>query len=87
MKESIREIEQALESLGKASPWNPDMKVSDEFLTPLFEKYFKKLRLPNVMAKKNFHELARLVPPSKVDPEIRSTLEAIVKTASSATPH
>ncbi|MBI4443498.1 MAG: AAA family ATPase [Acidobacteria bacterium] len=86
MRESIREIEQALEILGKGSPWNPDMKVSDEFLTPLFEKYFKKLRLPNVMAKKNFHELARLVPKSKIDPEIRSALDAIVETASRAKP-
>ncbi|MBI2349925.1 MAG: AAA family ATPase [Deltaproteobacteria bacterium] len=84
MQESIKEVEQALETLNKGSPWDPNTKVSDDFLTPLFEKYFKKLGLPNIMAKKNFHELARLVPKDKIDAEVKSTLDAIVETASNA---
>ncbi|MCZ6490547.1 MAG: AAA family ATPase [Acidobacteria bacterium] len=79
MRESIQEVEQAMETLGKGSPWDPSTKVSDDFMTPLFEKYFKKLGLPNVMAKKNFHELARLVPKTKMDAEIKSKLDAIVE--------
>jgi len=86
MQASIREVQQALETLGKGSPWDPDTKVSDDFLVPLFEKYFKKLGLPNVMAKKNFHELARFVPKDKIDPELREKLDAIVEVAHSARP-
>ncbi|HHT9134700.1 MAG TPA: AAA family ATPase [Candidatus Avalokitesvara rifleensis] len=79
MEESIKEIQQALEKLGKGSPWDKNLKVSDEFLTPLFENYFKKLGLLNVMAKKNFHELARLVPIEMIDPEVKDKLDAIVE--------
>lgn len=87
MKESIREVEQAMEKLRKGSPWDLNTKVSDEFLTPLFEEYFKKLGLPpNVMAKKNFHELARLIPKEKMDPEIKRNLDAIVRVAKTARP-
>ena len=86
MKESIHEVGQAMETLGKGSPWGPTTKVSDDFLTPLFEKYFKKLGLPNVMAKKNFHELARLVPIAKIDTEVKDKLDAIVEAKRNANP-
>jgi predicted ATPase len=86
MRESIKEVVQALETLGKGSPWDANTKVSDDFFTPLFEKYFKKLGLPNVMAKKNFHELARLVPKEKIDPEVKENLDAIVEIKRNARP-
>ncbi len=87
MQEATKEIEDALRTLDEeVSPWDGNTKVSDDFLTPLFRNYFRRLRLPNVMAKKNFHELARLVPPDKIDPEIREKLDAIVRVAKSATP-
>lgn len=81
MREAIGEVEQAMETLGKGSPWHPDTKVSDDFLTPLFEKYFKKLGLPNMMAKKNFHELARYLPKGKIDKEIKEKLDGIAEIA------
>lgn len=86
MREAINEVTQALETLGKGSPWDADTKVSDEFLAPVFEKFFKKLNLPNVMAKKNFHELAEYLPVEKIDPEIKEKLDAIVRVAQSAKP-
>ena len=86
MQESIQEIQEALETLGKGSPWDSNTKVSDDFLTPLFENYFRKLNLPNVMAKKNFHELARFVPKDRLDPELKEKLDAIVGVANSAHP-
>lgn len=86
MRESVEEVEQALETLGKGSPWDASTKVSDDFLSPLFEKYFKKLGLPNVMAKKNFHELALLVPKEKIDPEVKEKLDAVVETKRNARP-
>jgi hypothetical protein len=86
MREAISEVSSALQTLGKGSPWEAATKVSDEFLTPVFEVFFKKLRLPNLMAKKNFHELASFVPVDELSPEIRETLDLIVQTARSARP-
>ena len=86
MRESVKEVEQALETLGKGSPWDASTKVSDDFLSPLFEKYFKKLGLPNVMAKKNFHGLALLVPKEKIAPEVKEKLDAVVETRRNARP-
>ena len=84
MEEAIEEITRALAILEKGSPWDADTKVSDEFLDPLFRSYFKRLKLYNVMAKKNFHELAYYVPEEKIDPEVREKLEAIVRIANLA---
>lgn len=86
IRETTQEIEKAYETIGKGSPWDDDFKVSDNFLKPLFEKYFKELKLPNLMAKKNFHELARFVPKEKIDPEVKEKLDAIVKVARIAKP-
>lgn len=84
MKETIDEMSQAMETLGKGSPWDGNTKVSDEFLIPLFRKFFKKLGHYNVMDKKNFHELARFVPKEKMDPEVKKKLEAIVSVSKAA---
>ena len=86
MREAISEVTSALQTIGKGSPWDPATKVSDDFLIPLFENYFKKLGLPNVMAKKNFHELAHLVPVDRIDAEVREKLDAIAHVAGSARP-
>ena len=86
MREAIAEVERAMETLGRGSPWSHDAKVSDDFLTPLFVAYFKKLDLPNLMSKKDFYELAQYVPESEIDPEIRDKLDAIARIADSATP-
>jgi hypothetical protein len=86
MRESIAELEAALRTLGKGSPWDPDTKVSDDFLGPLFQNYFKRLGIPNLMAKKNFYELAYFVPRDRLDPEIGEKLDAIVSAAEEARP-
>ena len=84
MHEAIAEIESALKTLGKGSPWDPDIKARDDFLVPLFETYFEKLGLPNLTAKKNFYELAEHVPRSEIDPEIVEKLDAVARVAESA---
>ncbi len=81
MEDSIQEIEKALESLGKPSPWSGKLKVSDEFLTPLFKSFFKKLKLPNLMQKTDFHTLVQYLPEEQIPLEVRHKLDAIVKTA------
>ena len=87
MREAIDEIASAMERLGRGSPWDPDTKVSDDFLTPLFRAYFGKLGLPqDLMSKKTFYELAEHVPPDELDPEVHEKLDAIVAVATAAKP-
>ena len=86
MGQAIEEVESALKTLGKGSPWSADIKASDDFLVPLFKSYFETLGLPNLVAKKNFYELAEHVPDSEIDPEISEKLYAIVRVAERATP-
>ena len=84
MGNAIEEVEAALTTLGKGSPWSTDIKASDEFLDPLFAAYFNKLGLPNLMAKKSFYELVQYVPESEIDPEVCEKLDAIARVAQQA---
>ena len=84
MQEAIEAISSALDRLRRGSPWDHDSKVSDDFLDPVFREYFEKLGLPNLMAKKNFYELAQYVPVEEIDTEIHAKLDAIVRIASTA---
>ena len=86
MKESIAEVVSALKTLKKLNPWSADIKATDEFLDPLFDKYFEKLGLPNLIKKSDYHILARLVPKDKIDSEIIEKLDAIVAVAKKAKP-
>ena len=86
MRSSIAEVESAMKTLGKGAPWSPATKVSDDFLTPLFATYFRKLELPNLMHKKDFYELAEHVPVDEMDPEITDKLDAIARVATRAKP-
>ena len=86
MNDAIQEIESAMAALGRGSPWDSNTKVSDDFLTPLFRAYFQKLRLPNLMNKKDFYELAFHVPDDEIDAEIWEKLDAIACVAEDATP-
>ena len=86
MNDAIQEIESAMAALGRGSPWDSNTKVSDDFLTPLFRAYFQKLRLPDLMNKKDFYELAFHVPDDEIDAEIWEKLDAIAYVAEAATP-
>lgn len=81
MGKAIEETEAALKTLGKDSPWGPDLKVSDDFLTPVFRAYFRKLGLPNLVAKTNFHVLGEHVPEAEIAPEVGQKLDAIASVA------
>jgi len=86
MRESIEDVAGALVVLGKGEPWSHDLKATDEFLEPLFKKYFEKLSLPLIFRKSDYHALAGLMPAEKLDPEITEKLDAIVETAEMAKP-
>ncbi len=84
MRTAISDMETALKTLGKGSPWSADIKASDDFLIPLFQAYHEKLALPNLMAKRNFHVLAAHVPEQEIAPEVRQKLDAIARVAAGA---
>ena len=86
MEESISEIENALATLRKGSPWSPDTKVSTDFLEPLFETFFKKLGLDNLMRKTNYHQLVHYVPTNAIDSEVSEVLDRILAVAKQAVP-
>lgn len=86
MEETIKEVENALQTLGKESPWSPDTKVSDDFLNPLFAAFFKKLGLENLMQKTNYHTLVQYVSSDAIDPEVSNVLDGILKVANQAVP-
>lgn len=85
MNEAIEEVESALQTLGK-EPWGPDIKVSDEFLEPLFSRFFRSLNLPDLTRKTGFHALAAFVPGAAISSEIGEALDVIVEVADAARP-
>ena len=86
MEEAIAEIEAALVALSKPSPWGPDIKASDDFLDPLFKKFYEKLGLPNLMRKTDYHTLAPHVAEAAIGAEVRTRLDLILQTAQQARP-
>jgi ABC-type taurine transport system ATPase subunit len=81
MNECIQDLVAPIALKDRNDRWWSDVKASDDFLDRLFEVYFKKLNLPNVMQKNNYHQLARLVPIDMIDPEVKEKLDAIVTVA------
>jgi len=86
MEERITEIEQALLTLKGSSPWEPDIKVSEDFLDSLFKNFYEKLQLPNLMTKTHYHHLAAYIAPDAIDTEVCEKLDAIVQVSKQAMP-
>jgi hypothetical protein len=86
MRKAIAEVSGALKTLSKPDPWSPDIKASDDFLDPLFRAFFQALELPLQLRKSEYHILATLVPPDRLDKEVAEKLDAIVRTAERARP-
>jgi ABC-type taurine transport system ATPase subunit len=84
MREAIADVTKALQTLDKPDPWSPEIKATDEFLDPLFKKFFKELGLPLQLRKSDYHILAALTPRERLDPEITEKLDAIVAVAKKA---
>ncbi len=76
MREAVSDVGKALRLLKEMSPWDNDVKVSDEFLTPLFGAYFQAIGIPNLMRKGSFYKLVDHVPDDEIDPEIGEKLSA-----------
>ena len=84
MEECIDEIERALDTLGRPSPWGPDIKAKDDFLDRLFTRFYEKSDSPALIRKTDYHRLAEFLNAEGIDPEITEKLDAIVDAAQQA---
>jgi len=86
MQQAIEQVSAALRTLGRPDPFGPNVKASDDFLTPVFQSYFEKLGLRNLMRKTEYHTLTKFVPRERIDPEVVEKLDLIVRVAGQARP-
>ncbi|MCC6464224.1 MAG: AAA family ATPase, partial [Planctomycetes bacterium] len=86
MHQCIAELENALKVQRKPSPWSGDIKVTDEFLDPLFAAFFEKLGIPNVMRKTDYHSLVPHIRPDAIHTDVRECLNLIAEVAGRAVP-
>jgi hypothetical protein len=86
MDECIHELVPPLALRSPSDVWWRDTKASDDFLDRLFEMFFEKLKLPNLMRKTNYHQLASYVAAGRMDPEIAQKLDLIHEAAQRAQP-
>ena len=82
----VGELVNALRLTNKPDPWGPDIKVTDDFLDPLFKLFYERLGTPQRTFKRDYHGLADAIPVSEIAPEISSVLDAILETANRAKP-
>jgi hypothetical protein len=80
------EMVAALKVTRRPDPWGPDIKVTDEFLDPLFENYYRRLGTPQQTYKRDYHALADAIALAQIDPEVIQMLEAIALVARNAKP-
>ncbi len=86
MTETIEELTKALQTPNKPDPWPAEIKVTDDFLDPLFKKYSEKLDIPLVLKKNEYYKLANFLKREEIPSEVVEKLEAIVEVAVRATP-
>ena len=82
----VEDLVQALRVARRGDPWGPDIKVTDEFLDPLFENYFQKLGTPQRVFKRDYHGLADAIPLNQLDNEVTFQLDALVVAVRNAVP-
>jgi len=84
--ECMEELEKSLKTARRPNPWGADVKVTDEFLDPLFANYYERLAIPQQTFKRDYHGLAETIPLEQLDPEIREVLDDIFATSKLAKP-
>ena len=86
MRECIRGriVQDALKD--RNDRWWSTVKASDDFLDPVFERFFARQGLPNLMRKTDYHRLAYLVPRESIDEEVSEKLDQMVFAVRGARP-
>ncbi|MEW6387288.1 MAG: AAA family ATPase [Thermodesulfobacteriota bacterium] len=86
MRECIEDYVPRAALRDSSDRWWLDIKASNDFLDRLFETFFNKLSLPNLMRKTDYHILARYVPKEQINHEVSKVLDLIVRVAGEAKP-
>ncbi len=82
----VGELVNALRLTNKPDPWGPDIKVTDDFLDPLFKLFYERLGTPQRTFKRDYHGLADVIPVKEIASEVSQVLDAILETANRAKP-
>jgi ABC-type branched-subunit amino acid transport system ATPase component len=85
MQECLEDLVPRAALRDSSDPWWIDTKASD-FLDRLFKTFYKKVGIPNLMNKSDYHVLARHVPKEQIDPEVSQVLDAIYEVAEKSHP-
>ncbi len=86
LRDVVGELESALRITGRPSPWGGDIKVTDDFLDPLFRNFYERLGTPQRVFKRDYYGLADSMPVEKLDDEVIDVLDSIASVASRAKP-
>ena len=78
MKKAILEVRTAASVLRPGlAPDSKDAKVSEDFLEPVFERFFRSLGQSDRMPKRRFHELVPYIPDADLDSELKEKLDLV----------
>lgn len=78
LQHCIDELVTALRVARRPDPWGTEIKVTDEFLDPLFENYFQRLGTPQQIYERDYHGLASVIQVQQIDPEVTAQLDALL---------
>lgn len=82
----LDEIIKALKLTNRLDPWGPDIKITDEFLDPLFRLFYERLGIPQQIFKRDYHGLADAIPLTEISPEISQILDSLLDVTKKARP-
>lgn len=86
LDECVGDLTSALAITGKPDPWSGDIKVTDDFLDPLFKRFYEKLGTPQRIFKRDYHALADFLDVKDIADEVGEVLTGIADVARAASP-
>jgi len=86
LEKCLSELTAALKLTNKPDPWGPDIKVTDEFLDPLFHLFYERIGTPQKTYKRDYHGLADAIPTEQIAPEVSNVLDGILEVYKRAKP-
>ncbi len=86
LAECIEQLVSALKVTQKPDPWGEDIKITDDFLDPLFKNYYERLGISQQTYKRDYHGLADAIPIEEIPAEVIEILDAISEVANRANP-
>lgn len=86
LRSCIVDLVASLRTARRPDPWGNDIKVTDEFLDPLFANFYERLGTPQKTFKRDYHGLAVAIPVEQLAPEVSKVLDQIFETSALAKP-